>query len=84
MDQFGATTVVQIRTIIADDLKDTSLDVAIDLSKMTSIDVTGLRFLSNLRKALIKENRLMVFFGGTEEIRELIQNDTDYIICILL
>lgn len=77
MDQFGATTVVQIRTIIADDLKDTSLDVAIDLSKMTSIDVTGLRFLSNLRKALVKENRLMVFFAGTEEIRGLIQNDTE-------
>lgn len=71
---FGASTIVKLKSLIADDMKDTSLDFAIDLTKMSSIDVTGTRFFLNLRKALEKEHREMVFFGGSQELQAQIQD----------
>lgn len=75
--EFGASTIVKLKSLIADDLKDTSLDFAVDLTKMTTIDMTGIRFFVNLRKALIKEQREMVFFGGGSELQETIQVDEE-------
>ena len=49
VENFSAGQIVKLKTVLTDDLKDNKSDFAFDLSNLDSIDVTGLRFLKNLK-----------------------------------
>ena len=72
--EFSAGQIVKLKTAITDDLKDTKKDIAIDMRKITFMDVTGLRFIKNLKTVLAKEERSVVVFGGSDEIVEELKN----------
>lgn len=68
--EFSANQVLQVKSFLMDEIKDTSADLAFDLSDLRYIDSSGLTFFKNIDELMVKLGRNLAFFGGPSEIRK--------------
>lgn len=67
---FTAGQIVKLKNALNDDILDAKKDIALDVRKVGSIDVTGMRFLENLKEALGKSSKELVLYGANAVIEE--------------
>ncbi|NLB62999.1 MAG: STAS domain-containing protein [Fibrobacter sp.] len=66
--EFTVSALLKQTKAINDDLKDSPLDVALDLRGLEKLDGAGGRFINNLSASLEKQGRKIVYIGGKEEV----------------
>ncbi len=66
---FTAGQIVKLKNALNDDILDAKKDIALDVRDVSLIDVTGMRFLENLRDALQKSSNDLVLFGAKDGVQ---------------
>jgi anti-anti-sigma regulatory factor len=71
---FSAAQVVSLKAALAEDIKDPTNDLAVDLSRTTSLDQSALKFFANLDKSLQNSKRRLAFFGGNDDLQKQLKD----------
>jgi len=68
-DEFTSVQVLKYKLFFSDEMKDNNLDMAFDMRATKRIDGAAIVFFKNIQEQLVKLNRKIAFFGGTQEIQ---------------
>ncbi|MGL1903731.1 MAG: STAS domain-containing protein [Fibrobacterales bacterium] len=67
---FTAGQIVKLKNALNDDILDGKKDIALDVRDVSTVDVTGMRFLENLREALKKQSHELVLYGANPDVED--------------
>ncbi|MDR2555048.1 MAG: STAS domain-containing protein [Fibromonadaceae bacterium] len=68
--EFTSAQALKYKSFLMDEIKDSRLDMAFDLSSTERIDGTAIMFFKNIYEQLNKENRKVAFFGGSQDVQD--------------
>jgi uncharacterized protein (DUF2225 family) len=71
-EEFTSAHVLKHKLFLMDEIKDVKLDMAFDMRHTQHIDGSAVVFFKNIHEQLSKYNRRVAFFGGNQEVIELL------------